>query len=68
VYRVLVGKAEGERLIRESGKNRREILKRISEECATDLYSASSYSEDCSENLSFIKPGKFVCSGAKTCS
>jgi len=59
VYRVLVGKAEGEILIRGSGKNKREIFKRISEECATDLDSASSYSEDCDEILSCIKAGMF---------
>jgi hypothetical protein len=35
--------AEGERLIRGSGKNRREILKWISEEWFNDLDSMSSY-------------------------
>jgi signal transduction histidine kinase len=38
--------AEGERLIRRSVKNRREILKCLSEECVTDLDSMSSYLED----------------------
>jgi hypothetical protein len=37
VYRVLVGRAEGERLIGGSGKNMRGILKWISEECVTGL-------------------------------
>jgi len=51
--------AEGERLIRGSGKKRRELLKWISEVCVTDLDSMCSYLEYCDENLSCIKVGMF---------
>jgi len=60
VYRILVGIAEGERLIRGSGKNRREILKWISEECVCLIFIGSvsrknntTYEDgrDCSETL-----------------